>query len=267
MSRRTEMENIEVKIDMSKGSTLHHAPSFSGSSTLTHHHIPVDSLDGSTESQEVARACGLDLNVHIFCFNAETPSLDSRGSAVVRQMYSRHPSFTRSSSNLLLKKRTILTSLEKTPDVPRLLEIGLGKSMFVWNADSGQAKSFVNFRGNTDSITSVSWAFDGSSLAVGTIEGDTQVWDVETKAGIRTMSDHAARVGVLASDKRIASQFWMQRRIDLEPHVRVHNHKVAELSHHSNEICGLTWRNDGMRFASGANNINVNFWDARSTVS
>ncbi|KAF9904575.1 ubiquitin-protein transferase activating protein [Linnemannia zychae] len=279
--RRIDMASAQVKIDMAKGSTLHRAPSFSGSSTSTHHHIPVDSLDGSAYSQEVARACGLDLNSRILCFNAEAPSLDSRESSVVRQMYSRHPSFTRSNSNLLLKKRTILTSPEKILDAPGLIDdyylnllswsctnqlaIGLDKSVFVWNADSGQVESLVTVRGNMDSITSVSWAYDGSSLAVGTFEGDTQVWDVETKTKIRTMSGHAARVGVLAWDKHIVSSGCRDGSI-WNHDVRVHNHKVAELSSHTNEVCGLTWRSDGMQLASGANDNIVNIWDARSTV-
>ncbi|KAG0381178.1 ubiquitin-protein transferase activating protein [Mortierella sp. AD032] len=279
--RRIDMASAQVKIDMAKGSTLHRAPSFSGASSSTYHHIPIDSLDGSAYSQEVARACGLDLNSRILCFNAEAPSLDNRESSVVRQMYSRHPSFTRSNSNLLLRKRTILTSPEKILDAPGLVDdyylnllswsctnqlaIGLDKSAFVWNADSGQVESLVTVKGNMDSITSVSWANDGSTLAVGTFEGDVQVWDVETKTKIRTMSGHAARVGVLAWDKHVVSSGCRDGSI-WNHDVRVHNHKVAELSSHTNEVCGLTWRSDGAQLASGANDNIVNIWDARSTV-
>ncbi|KAG0288754.1 ubiquitin-protein transferase activating protein [Linnemannia gamsii] len=279
--RRIDMASAQVKIDMAKGSTLHRTPSFSGSSASTHHHIPVDPLDGSAYSQEVARACGLNLNSRILCFNAEAPSLDNRESSVVRQMYSRHPSFTRSNSNLLLKKRTILTSPEKILDAPGLVDdyylnllswscmnqlaIGLEKSVFVWNADSGQVESLVTLKGNLDSVTSVSWAYDGASLAVGTFEGDVQVWDVETKTKLRTMSGHAARVGVLAWDKQIVSSGCRDGSI-WNHDVRVHNHKVAELLSHTNEICGLTWRSDGMQLASGANDNVVNIWDARSII-
>ncbi|KAF9297031.1 ubiquitin-protein transferase activating protein [Linnemannia elongata] len=279
--RRIDMASAQVMIDMAKGSTLHRPPSFSGSSASTHHHIPVDPLDGSAYSQEVARACGLDLNSRILCFNAEAPSLDNRDSSVVRQMYSRHPSFTRSNSNLLLKKRTILTSPERILDAPSLVDdyylnllswscmnqlaIGLDKSVFVWNADSGHVESLVTLKGNLDSVTSVSWAYDGASLAVGTFEGDVQVWDVETKTKLRTMSGHAARVGVLAWDKQIVSSGCRDGSI-WNHDVRVHNHKVAELSNHTNEVCGLTWRSDGLQLASGANDNIVNIWDARSAV-
>ncbi|KAF9920466.1 ubiquitin-protein transferase activating protein [Linnemannia zychae] len=280
--RRIDMTSAQVKLDMAKNSMLHRAATFSGSSSSAHHHSPIDPLDGSAHSQEVAKACGLDLNSRILCFNAEAPSLDNRESSVVRQMYSRHPSFTRSNSNSSLpKKRTILTSPEKILDAPGLVDdyylnllswsclnqlaIGLDKSVYVWNADSGQVESLVTLKGNMDSVASVSWALDGSSLAVGTFEGDVQVWDVETKTKIRTMSGHTARVGVLAWDKHIVTSGCRDGSI-WNHDVRVHNHKVAELLNHSNEVCGLTWRSDGMQLASGANDNIVNIWDARSTV-
>jgi cell division cycle protein 20 (cofactor of APC complex) len=70
---------------------------------------------------------------------------------------------------------------------------------------------------------------------------------------------------VLAWDKHIVSSGCRDGSI-WNHDVRVHNHKVAELSNHTNEVCGLTWRSDGMQLASGANDNIVNIWDARSTV-
>ncbi|KAG9063613.1 ubiquitin-protein transferase activating protein [Linnemannia hyalina] len=198
---------------------------------------PVDPLDGSAYSQEVARACGLDLNSRILCFNAEAPSLDNRES-LVDDYY----------LNLL------------SWSCMNQLAIGLDKSVFVWNADREHVESLVTLKGNLDSVTLVSWADDGASLA-----SDVQVWDVETRTKLRTMSGHAARVGVLAWDKQIVSSGCRDGSI-WNHDVRVHNHKVAELSNHTNEVCGLTWRSDGMQLASGANDNIVNIWDARSTA-
>ncbi|KAF9082620.1 ubiquitin-protein transferase activating protein [Mortierella sp. GBA35] len=279
--RRIDMASAQVKIDMAKGPTLNRTASFSGTSSTNHH--PVDPLDETTMaySQEVAKACGLNLNSRILCFNVEAPTLDNRESSAIRQMYNRHPSFTRSNSNLLLRKRTILTSPEKILDAPGLVDdyylnllswsclnrlaIGLDKSVFVWNADSGQVEPLVTLQGNLDSITSVSWAYDGLFLAVGTYEGDTQIWDIETKSKVRSMKGHAARVGVLAWDKHILSSGCRDGSI-WNHDVRVQNHKIAELSGHTNEVCGLTWRSDGQQLASGANDNIVNIWDARTTV-
>ncbi|KAG0306291.1 ubiquitin-protein transferase activating protein [Dissophora globulifera] len=202
--------------------------------------------------------------------------------SAVRKIYSRHSSFTRSTSNLLLnKKRTILTSPEKVLDAPGLMDdyylnlldwscsnmvaIGLDKSVFVWDAETGHAESLFTLPGNTDAIASVSWAFDGLFLAVGTFNGDTQIWDIETKTKVRSMTGHVSRVGALAWDKHILSSGSRDGSI-WNHDVRVQSHKIAELSNHTNEVCGLVWRADGQQLASGGNDNLVNIWDARSNV-
>lgn len=44
--------------------------------------------------------------------------------------------------------------------------------------------------------------------------------------------------------------------------VRVADHHVATLVHHTQEICGLKWSSDGRFLASGANDNVVNVWDS-----
>ncbi|KAI8601653.1 quinon protein alcohol dehydrogenase-like superfamily [Dissophora ornata] len=269
----TNMSSAKAKLDL-----VRH-PSFSE---------PTDEAS-IAYSQQIAEACGINLDSRMLAFSAEPPSLDSNGrgdnsssATMMRKIYSRHSSFTRSTSNLLLnKKRTILTSPEKVLDAPGLMDdyylnlldwscsnmvaIGLGKSVFVWDAESGHVESLFTLPGNTDAVASVSWAYDGLYLAVGTFDGDTQIWDIETKSKVRSMTGHMARVGVLAWDKHILSSGCRDGSI-WNHDVRVQNHKVAELSNHTNEVCGLVWRADGQQLASGGNDNLVNVWDARSTV-
>ncbi|KAF9172302.1 ubiquitin-protein transferase activating protein [Mortierella sp. AD010] len=271
----TNMSSAQAKLDL-----VRH-PSFSGSTA--------DATDEASiaYNQQIAEACGINLDSRMLAFSAEPPSLDSIGGSGIgaasanRKIYSRHPSFTRSTSNLLLKKRTILTSPEKVLDAPGLMDdyylnlldwsctnmiaIGLDKSVFIWDAESGHAESLVTLTGNTDAVASVSWACDGLYLAIGTFDGDTQIWDIETKTKVRSMAGHIARVGVLAWDKHILSSGCRDGSI-WNHDVRVQNHKVAELSNHTNEVCGLSWRADGQQLASGGNDNLVNIWDVRSTV-
>ncbi|KAG0199770.1 ubiquitin-protein transferase activating protein [Mortierella sp. GBA30] len=232
-------------------------------------------------NQQIAEACGISLDRRMLSFNSEAPTLSNLETTTVRKMYSRHPSFTRSNSNLLLKKRTILSSPEKVLDAPGLMDdyylnlldwscsnmvaIGLDKSVFIWDAETGHAESLVTLPGNTDGIASVSWAYDGLFLAIGTFDGDTQIWDIETKSKVRSMTGHLARVGVLSWDKHILSSGCRDGSI-WNHDVRIQNHKVAELLSHTNEVCGLKWRSDGQQLASGGNDNLVNIWDPRSTV-
>ncbi|ORZ26541.1 WD40-repeat-containing domain protein [Lobosporangium transversale] len=269
------MSNAQAKLDLARH------PSFSGSNA--------DATDEASiaYNQQIAEACGINLDSRMLAFSAEPPSLDNSNSrdpsSAVRKIYSRHPSFSRSSSNLnlQLKKRTILTSPDRVLDAPGLMDdyylnlldwscsnmiaIALDKSVFVWDAESGHAESLLTLTGNTDAVASVSWAYDGLSLAVGTFKGDTQIWDIETKTKVRSMSGHVARVGVLAWDKHILSSGCRDGSI-WNHDVRIQNHKVAELLCHTNEVCGLAWRSDGSQLASGGNDNLVNIWDARSVV-
>jgi cell division cycle 20, cofactor of APC complex len=43
--------------------------------------------------------------------------------------------------------------------------------------------------------------------------------------------------------------------------VRIHDHQVAALYHHTQEVCGLRWSSDGTRLASGGNDNQLNIWD------
>ncbi|KAJ1954132.1 WD repeat-containing protein slp1, partial [Linderina pennispora] len=114
-------------------------------------------------------------------------------------------------------------------------------------------------------IASIKWSADGSYLAIGTSEGDVQIWDAESQTKIRTMSGHQARVGVMSWNKHIVSSGCRDGSI-WNHDVRVSNHKVSELIAHESEVCGLTWRSDGNLLASGGNDNLVNVWDARSNV-
>ncbi|KAF9425402.1 ubiquitin-protein transferase activating protein [Podila epigama] len=264
--------------------------------TITDAHVMLDLAKnsgtnalGSNQSEStlaVAEACGLSLGSRILSFNAEAPSLDDRGATAARKMYSRHGSFNRSLSSTsmtnLLQKRTILSSPERVLDAPGMLDdyylnlldwscmnviaIGLDKSVFIWNAETGEAENLVTLTGVTDAITSVSWSYDGTHLAVGTFNGDTQIWDAESKTRVRSMGGRLARVGVLAWDKHILSAGCRDGSI-WNHDVRIQNHKVAELSKHTNEVCGLAWRSDGEQLASGGNDNLVNIWDARNLAA
>ncbi|KAK3813440.1 MAG: WD40-repeat-containing domain protein [Benniella sp.] len=260
------MMNVQAKLDLARHPSIG-TPEPTDEASIAYSH-------------QIAEACGIDLDSRMLAFTAEPPSLEGRDSSAMRKLYSRYPSFTRSSSNLTLKRRTILTSPEKVLDAPGLkddyylnlmdwscsnmIAIGLDKSVFLWDAETGNAECLMSVTGNTDAIASVSWAYDGHYLAVGTFDGDTQIWDVEAKTKVRSMTGHIARVGVLAWDKHILSSGCRDGSI-WNHDVRVQNHKIAELLNHTNEVCGMAWRSDGQQLASGGNDNVVNIWDARST--
>ncbi|KAJ1721403.1 WD repeat-containing protein slp1 [Coemansia erecta] len=233
-------------------------------------------LDGSTIAYQetVANACGVSMNKRILTFKEEAPTSEKED---LRQVYSR-PALKATASTST--KRRILNTPERVLDAPGLVDdyylnlldwslgnmlaIGLDQSVYLWDATSGDVNSLCQLEGDAY-ISSVKWTADGTYLAVGTSEGDVQIWDAETQSKIRTMSGHQARVGVMSWETHTLSSGCRDGSI-WNHDVRVANHKTAELVAHGGEVCGLTWRSDGALLASGGNDNLVNIWDARTTV-
>ncbi|KAJ2767039.1 WD repeat-containing protein slp1, partial [Coemansia nantahalensis] len=233
-------------------------------------------LDGATAAyqEEIARACGVSINKRILTFREEAPTSDRDD---LRQVYSR-PALK--SGAATAAKRRILNTPERVLDAPGLVDdyylnlldwsagnmlaIGLDQSVYLWNASTGDVDSLCQLEGEAY-VASVKWTSDGSYLAIGTSEGDVQVWDAESQSKVRTMAGHQARVGVMSWERHLLSSGCLDGSI-WNHDVRVASHKVAELVAHSNEVCGLAWRSDGALLASGGNDNLLNIWDARSIV-
>ena len=124
--------------------------------------------------------------------------------------------------------------------VSNQVAIGLERTVYVWNADTGTVAKLVETPPHT-SITSLKWSGDGSYLALGQDDGDVQIWDCESGVKLRSMPGHDSRVAVLAWDKHILSSGSRDTTI-FNHDVRERNHKVAELNGHTGEVCGLEWR-------------------------
>lgn len=140
--------------------------------------------------------------------------------------------------------------------------IGLENSVYVWNASTGDVSAAAELP-DGDYVSSVKWSNDGY-LAIGSSTGDIQIWDVEAEKRLRTMRGRISRVSSLAWNQHILSSGARDGNI-WHHDVRIAQHKSAELSNHTGEVCGLTWRADGSQLASGGNDNIVNIWDARTT--
>lgn len=145
-----------------------------------------------------------------------------------------------------------------------VVAIALDKDVYVWNAESGEVLDFCSTQ-EDDYVSSVQFTADGSFLAIGTFQGDTQIFDVEKNTKVRNMKGHSSRVGVLSWDKHIVSSGARDGAIHNHD-VRVQQHKVSQFTGHTAEVCGLKWRPDGQSLASGGNDNLVNIWDARVCI-
>ncbi|KAL2913469.1 WD repeat-containing protein slp1 [Polyrhizophydium stewartii] len=232
---------------------------------------PLDA-DELAYQAKMAQACGVAIDQRILAFNVEPPTIERHD---LRTTWSRMHR-----PNTKIARRRIPTVPEKVLDAPGLVDdfylnlldwssrnilaIALDRTVYIWNADTGSVQEFCS-TAEDDLVTSLQWTLDGSYLAVGTANGDAQIWDVDSASKVRTMRGRNSRVGVLSWDRHIVSSGARDGSI-WHHDVRVANHKVAELLGHSSEICGLKWRPDGQMLASGGNDNLVNIWDVRSTT-
>jgi len=222
----------------------------------------------------MATACGISLNQRILAFKPAPP--ESSRPIDLRSQYNRPIKNVTSTSAQF--RRRVPTAPERVLDAPGLKDdyylnlldwssgnqvaIGLERSVYVWSAESGNVSDLFSCDASTY-ISSVRWSGDGAYVAAGLATGEVQIWDVEERTKLRSMFGHDTRIGVMGWNKHLLST-GSRSGLIFNHDVRVAQHKVAELSSHTGEVCGLEWRSDGVQLATGANDNMVNIWDARS---
>ncbi|CCH43675.1 putative WD repeat-containing protein [Wickerhamomyces ciferrii] len=144
-----------------------------------------------------------------------------------------------------------------------ILGVGLGSSVYLWNASSGSVDKLCDLSQN-DKITSLSWIGSGSHLAIGTNNSAVQIWDAATSKCTRTMTGHDGRVNALSWNEHILSSGSRDRTI-LHRDVRDASHYVGKITSHKQEICGLKWNVDENKLASGGNDNKLYVWDGLNT--
>ncbi|SCW00546.1 LAFE_0C06590g1_1 [Lachancea fermentati] len=234
--------------------------------------------------QNVAEACGLDMNQRILQYMPKPPL-----SSVRKQSYSignrTHYSYSNGYANDnrkdIAKLRKINSNPERILDAPgfqddfylnlvswskkNILAIALDSALYLWNGEIGDVSLLVEFD-RPGAIASVTWSDDDCHISIGKNDGNTEIWDVETMSHVRTMR---SGLGV-----RVGSQSWLDTLIASgaksgEIHindVRIKNHIVSTWDEHRGEVCGLSYRQDGLQLASGSNDNTVVIWDTRTSL-
>ena len=150
--------------------------------------------------------------------------------------------------------------------VQDILAIGLGGSVYLWNARNGEVSELCNVGNseepgsNSDHVASLSWIHDGSHLAIGSSDSSVQIWDVNRAKKMRMFAGHSGRVSAVAWNKHILSTGAHDGQIHTHD-VRVAKHLISQQVAHTGQVCGLQWSFDGRQLASGSNDNHVHIWD------
>ncbi|XP_022265063.1 cell division cycle protein 20 homolog B isoform X8 [Canis lupus baileyi] len=138
-----------------------------------------------------------------------------------------------------------------------LVAVALGSSVFIWTGENNVIEN-IDLSLNCSYISSVSWIKDGNCLAVGTSEGEVQLWDVVTKKRLRNMLGHLSVVGALSWNHCILSSGSRLGRV-YHHDVREAQHHVGSL-HHKQAVCALKWSPDGRLLSSGCSDGLLAIW-------
>ncbi|XP_049563684.1 cell division cycle protein 20 homolog B isoform X2 [Orcinus orca] len=139
-----------------------------------------------------------------------------------------------------------------------LVAIALGSSVYIWNGDNHNRIENIDLSVTCNYISSVSWTKEGTCLAVGTSEGEVQLWDVVTKKRQRNMLGHLSVVGALSWNNYILSSGSRLGRV-YHHDVRVAQHHVGIL-HHKQAVCALKWSPGGRLLSSGCSDGLLTIW-------
>lgn len=156
----------------------------------------------------IASACDVSLHQRILAFKPAPP--ESSRPIELRAQYNQP--LKSASAVSAERRRRILTAPERVLDAPNIVDdyylnlldwscnnqvaIGLGQSVYVWSAETGEVSSLLESSSDTY-ISSLKWSGDGAYVSVGLGTGEVQIWDVEEQTKLRSMTGHESRVSVM----------------------------------------------------------------------
>ncbi|XP_030047795.1 cell division cycle protein 20 homolog B [Microcaecilia unicolor] len=139
-----------------------------------------------------------------------------------------------------------------------LVAIALDSTVQILDGEKHTVIEIIHFNTSSKYISSVAWIKEGRCLAIGTSDGEVQLWDVETKKRLRNMFGHKSLVGAMSWNHYILSSG--SRLGFIHQHdVRVADHHVGMLRH-KQSVCSLQWAPSGDVLASGSSDGILNIW-------
>ncbi|XP_061116801.1 cell division cycle protein 20 homolog B-like [Conger conger] len=140
-----------------------------------------------------------------------------------------------------------------------LVALALGSTVVLWSGETHRLQGSIHLHPHTStcSVTSVSWSQDGCTLAIGTGDGEIQLWDVESRSKLRSVHGHLSQVGALTWNQQLISSGSLLgsiRHHDVRAGPPVGGAQLRK------GVCGLEWSPSGHRLASGSTDGLLCIW-------
>ena len=147
-----------------------------------------------------------------------------------------------------------------------ILAVGLENILYLWNGTNMTVDQVSRLPLKDDYYySSISWSNDGKQLIAGTNLGEIEIFDIETKTKIVTISKaFTGRIDVI-TPMNLNNNVFTCGAFDTKIKsydVRDMSKEVHEYNGHKQEVCGLKWSHDDKRLASGGNDNKLIIWNA-----
>lgn len=234
----------------------------------------------SPSKREMQRLMGENLhggdinNIRVLSYQIKAPEPPEGYQNPLKVLYSQ----TKTPASVRASTRYIPQAADRILDAPEIIDdyylnlvdwsnsnilaVGLGANVYLWNAGTGTIEQLFELDAN-DYVCSVAWIQEGPCLAVGTTEGNTELWDCSQMRRMRVMNGHTSRVGSLAWNSHILTSGSRLGKI-VHHDVRQRDHLISTINAHAQEVCGLKWSPDGQYLASGGNDNMLQIWPSTS---
>lgn len=149
-----------------------------------------------------------------------------------------------------------------------ILAVALSRSVYLWNATSGEIHHLVTVEDGNNYITSVNWCtMSGLThiVAVGMNTSAIHLYDGRALRKVRKLAGHTSRVSAMAWSQNMLTSGGRDSLI-LNHDVRSARNVVSTYAAHTQEVCGLKWNDDGSCLASGGNENYLCLWDAAMSL-
>lgn len=145
-----------------------------------------------------------------------------------------------------------------------LLAVALQNNIYIWNADTGSAHHLCGLGDDPPQryYSSLEWSTQDSNLLAlssGPPENEIELWNATTGTQAMSLHGQAHRVGALAWNGHLLASGARDGTILL--HDTRSRSRVASITPHMGEVCGLSWAPDGTQLASGGNDNLVQLFD------